>query len=80
MTNIVQVNLEGFGFRELDIASKLLAKVFEYGYPRDFSDAGISLAFNTNSGYVFLTNEDYQVLMLENNKLTIIKNDLEEVA
>ena len=48
MTNIVQVNLEGFGFRELDIASKLLAKVSEYGYPRDFSDAGISLAFNTN--------------------------------
>jgi hypothetical protein len=80
MTNIVQVNLEAFGFRELDIASKLLAKVSEYGYPRDFSDAGISLAFNTNSGYVFLTNEDYQVLMLENDKLTIIENDLEEVA
>jgi hypothetical protein len=80
MTNIVQVNLEGFGFRELDIASKLLSKVSEYGYPRDFSDAGISLAFNTNSGYVFLTNEDCQVLMLENDKLTIIENDLEEVA
>jgi hypothetical protein len=80
MTNIIQVNLEGFGFRELDIASKLLSKVSEYGYPRDFSDAGISLAFNTNSGYVFLTNEDYQVLMLENDKLTIIENDLEEVA
>jgi hypothetical protein len=80
MTNIVQVNLEGFGFRELDIASRLLAKVSEYGYPRDFSDAGISLAFNTHSGYVFLTNEDYQVLMLENDKLTIIENDLKEVA
>jgi hypothetical protein len=80
MTNIVQVNLEAFGFRELDIASKLLSKVSEYGYPRDFSDAGISLAFNTNSGYIFLTNEDCQVLMLENDKLTIIENDLEEVA
>jgi hypothetical protein len=79
MTNIVQVNLEAFGFRELDIASKLLAKVSEYGYPRDFSDAGISLAFNTHSGYVFLTNEDYQVLMLENDKLTIL-NEEEEAA
>jgi len=77
MTNIVQVNLEGFGFRELDIASKLLSKVSEYGYPRDFSDAGISLAFNTHSGYVFLTNEDYQVLMLENDKLTILKEEVE---
>jgi hypothetical protein len=79
MTNIVQVNLEGFGFRELDIASKLLAKVSEYGYPRDFSDAGISLAFNTHSGYVFLTNEDYQVLMLEDDKLKIL-NEEEEAA
>jgi hypothetical protein len=79
MTNIVQVNLEGFGFRELDIASKLLSKVSEYGYPRDFSDAGISLAFNTHSGYVFLTNEDYQVLMLEDDKLKIL-NEEEEAA
>jgi len=79
MTNIVQVNLEAFGFRELDIASKLLAKVSEYGYPRDFSDAGISLAFNTHSGYVFLTNEDYQILMLEDDKLKII-NEEEEAA
>jgi hypothetical protein len=77
MTNIVQINLEGFGFRELDIASKLLSKVSEYGYPRDFSDAGISLAFNTNSGYVFLTNEDCQVLMLENDKLIILNEEVE---
>jgi hypothetical protein len=79
MTSIVQVNLEGFGFRELDIASKLMAKVSEYGYPRDFSDSGISLAFNTNTGYVFLTNDDYQVLMLENGKLTIL-NEEEKAA
>jgi hypothetical protein len=77
MTNIVQINLEGFGFRELDIASKLLSKVSEYGYPRDFSDAGNSLAFNTNSGYVFLTNEDCQVLMLENDKLIILNEEVE---
>ena len=77
MTNIVQVNLEAFGFRELDIASKLLAKVSEYGYPRDFSDSGISLAFNTNTGYVFLTNDDYQVLLLENDKLTILNEEVE---
>jgi len=80
MANVVRVYLEDFGFRELDIASKLLAAVAKYGYPKDFSDVGISLGFNTNSGYVFLTNDDYQVLLLENNKLTIIENDLEEVA
>ena len=77
MANIVQVNLECFGFRELDIASKLLAAVSEYGYPKDFSDSGISLAFNTNSGYVFLTNDDYQVLLLENDKLTILNEEME---
>ena len=79
MANIVQVNLECFGFRELDIASKLLAAVSEYGYPKDFSDSGISLAFNTNSGYVFLTNDDYQVLLLEDGKLKIL-NEEEEAA
>ena len=79
MTNIVQVNLECFGFRELDIASKLLAAVSKYGYPEDFSDSGISLAFNTNSGYVFLTNDDYQVLLLEDGKLKILNENEEAV-
>jgi hypothetical protein len=79
MANVVKVNLEDFGYRELDIASKLLAAVAEYGYPKDFSDVGITLAFNTDSGYVFLTNDDYQVLLLESGKLTILNED-EEAA
>ena len=70
--------LENFGYRELDIASKLLGKVAEHGYPKEFSDQGVSLQMNVNSGYVFLTNDQYQVLLLENNKLTIIEDEVND--
>jgi hypothetical protein len=35
------------------------------GLPDDFDQTGVKLAFNRNSGNVFLVNEDYQVAMVE---------------
>tara|TARA_R100001594_G_scaffold146691_1_gene198444 strand:+ start:548 stop:883 length:336 start_codon:yes stop_codon:yes gene_type:complete len=57
-------NLDDFGYRELEEASKLLGAI-KNGLPSDFHDPGIKLAFNSNSGYVFLVNSDYQVAMVD---------------
>ena len=34
------------------------------GLTDSFYDEGVKFAFNKNSGYVFLTNDEYQVLMM----------------
>ena len=60
----VTSDLEDFGWRELRIARDLLDSMIEDKLPEDFSDGGIRVAFNTYSGKVFLTNDDYQVAML----------------
>ena len=61
MKNVyTEKNLADFGSRERAIASKLLALPF----PDGFYDDGVKLAFNRNSGFVFLVNSDYQCAML----------------
>lgn len=50
--------------RERDMTIKLLQSWGEHGLPDDFYEEGVKIAFNRSSGYVFLTNEDYQVAML----------------
>ncbi len=57
-------NLSEFGYRELKEAGKLLTAISN-GLPDDFYSDGIKVAFNMNSGYVFLTNSDYQVAMYD---------------
>jgi hypothetical protein len=63
-------NLAEFGNRELKIAAKLLTAYadgnFECPY---FMDNGVQVMMNTDSGNVFLTNDDYQVLMMNGNEL-----------
>lgn len=39
------------------------------GLPNDFNEDNVKLAFNKNSGYVFLVNDDYQVAMMNGNNL-----------
>ena len=63
-------DLSKFGFREYDIASKLLHALANpsketQANPNEFylSD-GVVLEFNPSSGYVFLVDEDYNVAML----------------
>ena len=47
----------------------ILAAWDKHGLPGDFSEDGIRFAFNKNSGYVFLINDDYQVAMVNGYKL-----------
>jgi len=60
-------NLADFGFRELKEAGKLLTAISN-GLPDDFDIEGIKVAFNQNSGYVFLTNSEYQVAMVDDEE------------
>jgi hypothetical protein len=64
MNDVYTEDLAKFGFRELDIAGDLL-KAIQKGLPSDFEQAGIKVGFNTHSGYVFLTNADHQVAMVD---------------
>lgn len=62
-------NLSDFGYRELDMLCELLNAMKEQGLPRDFDDDKVVPAFNMMSGDVFLTNSEYQVAMLNGDKL-----------
>ena len=57
--------LEDFGHIQLDTAKDLFTAWKYNGLPKDFEDDGVKVAFNSNSGYVFLTNSEYQVAMVE---------------
>ena len=57
-------DLSKFGYRELDEAGKLLSAI-KLGLPEDFWEEGIRVGFNMKSGYVFLTNDEHQVAMLD---------------
>jgi len=69
MSNYVEIDLSGLGYRELDTAINLLKAYMVYGAPSGFDTDSLKIGFNLNSGYVFLTNEDYQVCMLSDGKL-----------
>ena len=60
-------DLRAFGFRELRIAAELLAAYCES--PPDFLSGGVHLMMNTHSGYVFLTDEDFNIAMMNGDKL-----------
>ena len=67
-------DLADFGFRDQEEAKDLFQAWKESGLPIDFENNGVKIAFNMNSGYVFLTNSEYQVAMCvqgENNKLEL---------
>jgi len=59
-------DLRKFGYRELDEASNLL-KAYANGKYATADDEilgdGVEVWFNINSGYVFLMDEDYNVVM-----------------
>lgn len=61
-------DLSKFGWREKRIASKLLDAACK-GLPDDFEDDEVTVMMNTKSGNVFLTNAEYQVAMLNGDKL-----------
>ena len=61
-------DLADFGFREQEEAKDLFQAWRESGLPIDFENNGVKIAFNMNSGYVFLTNSEYQVAMCTTNE------------
>ena len=64
---VVTTDLSKFGYMELEEASKLLLAYVKQG-AENLGD-GLTLNFNTSSGYVFLSDEDYNVYMLNENEL-----------
>lgn len=67
MKNVYTENLADFGIRERAIAAKLLAQPL----PEGFNEYGVRLAFNRNSGFVFLVNDEFQCAMLNCDSLEI---------
>ena len=55
--------------RERALAIELLQAWGEQGLPNDFYEGGVKVAFNRNSGYVFLVNDEYQCAMMNGNTL-----------
>jgi hypothetical protein len=63
---IVTADLSDFGHRELKMAATLLAALSETH--ANLGD-GITLYLNTHSGFVFLSDEDYNVAMMNGSEL-----------
>ena len=61
-------DLADFGYREQREAQDLFEAWKSNGLPVDFWNNGVKIGFNMNSGYVFLTNSDYQVAMCTTNE------------
>lgn len=74
MENITTTDLVEFGAREIEIAKDLLTAWVNNGLPDDFEEEKVTIMFNKNSGYVFLTNEEFQVAMLVNKDLRSFYN------
>jgi hypothetical protein len=69
MDDIVTSNLEDFGIFDRAELIRLLTAWNDQGLPEDFNNDGVHACLNTDSGYVFLTNSDYQVAMMNDDKL-----------
>jgi hypothetical protein len=73
MSDIVTTDLAEFGFKELHEAGNILKAYGSHGLEA-FEHDGVKLMFNTYSGYVFLTNSDCQVAMMNGNNLELFFN------
>ncbi len=62
-------NLADFGYIEITGLIKLLIALCEQGLPDDFDNTDVHPMMNKNSGNVFLTNDNYEVAMLNGDKL-----------
>jgi len=62
-------DLSDFGYREREELIRLLTAWHKDGLPEDFSSDEVYAMFNKNSGYVFLSNAEYQACMMNGDKL-----------
>ena len=65
--DIITTDLSRFGMRELNMAARLLAAYCDS--PPEFLGDGVTVMLNMHSGYVFLTDEDYAVVMMNGDAL-----------
>ena len=70
MSDFYTEDLAEFGSRERLMAGELLSA----DLPRNFNGSGVRVAFNKNSGYVFLVNDDYQCAMMNGYHMAIFHN------
>ena len=62
-------DLAKFGIREIIMARDLLDAWVRNGLPEEFMSEGVTVMFNPKSGWVFLTNAEYQVAVEEDGEL-----------
>lgn len=62
-------NLSKFGYSEIKELTKILNAWMTDGLPDDFYQDEVHPMMNNNSGFVFLTNSEFQVAMMNGNKL-----------
>lgn len=70
-------NLANFGFRELAMAAELLTAWSKNQLPEEFDLDNVQIMMNQSSGNVFLTNENYDVVMMHDDKLQMFYSDPE---
>jgi hypothetical protein len=69
METTTTTDLSKFGWRERKMAAELLTAACDQGFPDDFEDDEVTIMMNMNSGNVFFTNSEYQVAMMNGDKL-----------
>lgn len=67
VTASTTTDISDFGYVEREALIELLTSWNNDGLPEDFYEDGVHFMFNQNSGYVFLTNSEYQVAMINPN-------------
>jgi len=65
--DIVTSDMSRFGMREREMAARLLAAYCEN--PPEFLGSGVRIMMNMLSGYVFLSDEDFAVAMMNGDTL-----------
>lgn len=69
MNEVTTTNLAHFGRKErIELIALLNAWVYQ-GLPKDFYDDEVVPMLNRKSGFVFLTNSDFQCCMMNGDKL-----------
>ncbi|HUD45167.1 MAG TPA: hypothetical protein VMR41_06490 [Patescibacteria group bacterium] len=71
MNTLITADFSQFGIRELIFAQRLIKAYTEEG--ADFLNSGITINFNTHSGYVFLSDDDYNVGVLDEEETHIVQ-------
>ena len=77
MREVITTDFSKFGSRERAMAEDLLKAWREQGLPDDFDNDEVTIMMNLMSGYVFLTNSDYQVAMMNDDVLESFYTDFE---